>query len=157
MRALTIRSTGPIAAGRHLGYKSLAQMPTHRNGPVSSNVRPHSSYACSLWHRREKAIKPGHCCNHEIADMGHILFILLHLIALIFFIWALLLTIPLHLIYAAVSRKPSEKRILIPGPGDIAAGHVLQVNCPECRELIRVDAKKCKHCGVTVTPVAQST
>ena len=40
---LTIRSTGPIAAGRHLGYKSLAQMPTHRNGPVSSNVRPHKS------------------------------------------------------------------------------------------------------------------
>ena len=35
---LTIRSTGPIAACRHLGYKSLAQMPTHRNGPVSSNV-----------------------------------------------------------------------------------------------------------------------
>ena len=38
---LTIRSTGPIAAVRHLGYKSLAQMPAHRNGPVSSNVRPH--------------------------------------------------------------------------------------------------------------------
>ena len=38
---LTIRSTGPIAAGRHSGYKSLAQMPTHRNGPVSSNVRRH--------------------------------------------------------------------------------------------------------------------
>ena len=39
-RGLTIRSTGPIAAGRHLGYKSLAQMPARRNGPVSSNVRP---------------------------------------------------------------------------------------------------------------------
>ena len=38
---LTIRSTGPIAAFRHLGYKSLAQMPAHRNGPVSSNVKPH--------------------------------------------------------------------------------------------------------------------
>ena len=38
---LTIRSTGPIAACRHLGYKSLAQMPAHRNGPVSSNVRRH--------------------------------------------------------------------------------------------------------------------
>ena len=38
-RRLTIRSTGPIAAGRHLGYKSLAQMPARRNGPVSSNVR----------------------------------------------------------------------------------------------------------------------
>ena len=24
-----------------MGYKSLAQMPTRRNGPVSSNVRPH--------------------------------------------------------------------------------------------------------------------
>ena len=38
---LTIRSTGPIAAGRHLGYKSLAQMPAHRNRPVTSNVRHH--------------------------------------------------------------------------------------------------------------------
>ena len=40
-RGLTIRSTGPIAAGRHLGCKSLAQMPAHRNGPVTSNVRHH--------------------------------------------------------------------------------------------------------------------
>ena len=32
---LTCRSTGPIAAGRHLGYKSLAQIPAHRNRPVS--------------------------------------------------------------------------------------------------------------------------
>ena len=38
---LTIRSTGPIAAGRHLGYKSLAQMPAHRNRPVTSNVSHH--------------------------------------------------------------------------------------------------------------------
>ena len=30
---LTIRSTGPIAAGRHLGYKTLAQIPALRNGP----------------------------------------------------------------------------------------------------------------------------
>ena len=35
---LTIRSTGPIAAGQHLGYKSLAQIPAHHNRPVSSNV-----------------------------------------------------------------------------------------------------------------------
>lgn len=25
-----------------------------------------------------------------------------------------------------------------------------QVRCPECRELIRYDAKKCKHCGSVV-------
>ena len=41
---LTIRSTGPIAAGRHLGYKSLAQMPARHNGPVSSNVRLHNPH-----------------------------------------------------------------------------------------------------------------
>ena len=43
-RGLTIRSTGPIAAGRHLGYKSLAQIPAGRNRPVSSNVRPHKQH-----------------------------------------------------------------------------------------------------------------
>jgi hypothetical protein len=32
---ITRRSTGPIAAWRHLGYKTVAQMPPHRNGPVS--------------------------------------------------------------------------------------------------------------------------
>ena len=29
-----------------MGYKSLAQMPTRRNGPVSSNVRPHKCNVC---------------------------------------------------------------------------------------------------------------
>ena len=38
---LTRRSTGPIAAGRHLGYKSLAQTPARRNRPVSLYVRHH--------------------------------------------------------------------------------------------------------------------
>ena len=38
-KSLRIRSTGPIAAGRHLGYKSLAQIPACRNRPVSLYVR----------------------------------------------------------------------------------------------------------------------
>ena len=41
MCCLTIRSPGPIAAGRHLGYKSLAQIPACRNRPVSLYVRHH--------------------------------------------------------------------------------------------------------------------
>ena len=88
--------------------------------------------------------------------MGHLLFAVLHLIALIFFAWTLTLTIPLHLIYAAVSRNAPKREVFIPGPGDIAAGYVGQVNCPECRELIRADAKKCKHCGAAVTPDTSS-
>ena len=47
---LTGRSTGPIAAGRHLGFKSLAQMPARRNRPVSSNVR-HQNQICRAVHR----------------------------------------------------------------------------------------------------------
>ena len=43
---LTWRSTGPIAAGRHLGYKSLAQIPARRNRPVSLYVRPHRIHRC---------------------------------------------------------------------------------------------------------------
>ena len=30
--------------------------------------------------------------------------------------------------------------------------NVRQVNCPDCRELIRFDARKCKHCGSYVDP-----
>lgn len=26
------------------------------------------------------------------------------------------------------------------------------VRCPDCRELVRIDATKCKHCGVALTP-----
>lgn len=26
------------------------------------------------------------------------------------------------------------------------------VRCPECRELVRFDARRCKHCGITLTP-----
>lgn len=27
------------------------------------------------------------------------------------------------------------------------------VRCPDCRELVRMDASKCKHCGVTLVPL----
>lgn len=29
---------------------------------------------------------------------------------------------------------------------------VAQVRCPECRELVRADARKCKHCGSPLVP-----
>ena len=35
--------------------------------------------------------------------------------------------------YSPTYEKPSET--------------VKQVNCPDCREMIRFDARKCKHCG----------
>ncbi|MDO9277657.1 MAG: hypothetical protein Q7U05_03720 [Polaromonas sp.] len=27
-----------------------------------------------------------------------------------------------------------------------------QIRCPDCRELVRTDARKCKHCGTTLVP-----
>ena len=27
------------------------------------------------------------------------------------------------------------------------------VRCPDCRELVYKDARKCKHCGITLVPV----
>lgn len=35
-----------------------------------------------------------------------------------------------------------------PGEGDE------QTRCPECRELVRIDARKCKHCGTALIAAA---
>lgn len=37
--------------------------------------------------------------------MGHVIFLLLHIVGLWFGLWILLFTIPLHLIYGAVRRR----------------------------------------------------
>jgi hypothetical protein len=82
--------------------------------------------------------------------MGHFLFLVLHLIALFFGMVGLFLTIPLHLIYAATKGnrpKPSRSDPEAPNPNT-------HVRCPDCRELVRMDASKCKHCGTTLVPQA---
>lgn len=72
--------------------------------------------------------------------MGHALFWLLHLGAVVLGMWALIVTIPLHLIYTAVRpRRATEASVAMRA-------------CPECREPIRADARKCKHCGSAVEP-----
>lgn len=46
-----------------------------------------------------------------------------------------------------VNQKPIEqnqKRIAMNQP---LSENVPHVNCPDCKELIRFDARKCKHCG----------
>ena len=84
--------------------------------------------------------------------MGHVLFVVLHIVAVLFGFWALLITVPLHLIYGAVTARRDPARPFIPGPGDIRAGDVGTVPCPECREPVRGDARKCKHCGSVIQP-----
>jgi hypothetical protein len=81
--------------------------------------------------------------------MGHVLFILLHLVAVFFGLFLLFLTIPLHLIYAVLSGRSSTPA---PAPAVDAPRPETHVRCPECRELVRRDARKCKHCGTGLTP-----
>lgn len=69
-------------------------------------------------------------------------FILLHLIAVLFYLPALFITIPLHLVAAALSPKADTDR---PTPRT-------HVKCPDCAELVRKEAKVCKHCGCKLVP-----
>lgn len=79
--------------------------------------------------------------------MGNFIFVALHLIAAVFFAWGLFLTIPLHLIYTATKARRTAAR------GDEPSSDT-HVRCPACRELVRMDASKCKHCGTELTPHA---
>jgi len=76
-------------------------------------------------------------------DKGDLLFAILHVIAVLFFAWALMLTIPLHLIYTAVLRRGQKHE------PETWRTHV---RCPECKELVLNEARVCKHCGCKLIP-----
>jgi hypothetical protein len=77
--------------------------------------------------------------------MGHLVFFVLDLIALLAGFVFLFITIPAHLIYAAIrSRKASSQRDS-PSPST-------HVRCPDCRELVHKEAHVCKHCGCKLVP-----
>ena len=75
--------------------------------------------------------------------MGHFLFILMHLGLLLFFAIGLVVTIPLHIIYAAISG--SRRGPKAPTPRT----HVV---CPTCREFVHNEASICPHCRQGLVP-----
>lgn len=78
--------------------------------------------------------------------MGHLIFLLLHFIAVLFFPIALVLTIPLHLIYSAVGRRKRDPN---------APTVWTHVKCPDCKELVNKEASVCKHCGCKLVPASE--
>ena len=69
--------------------------------------------------------------------MGTAAFFVIHIVALLFFPFALILTIPLHIIYAAVSGGKDHSR---------------EVRCPACQEFVHMDARICPHCRSALVP-----
>lgn len=57
----------------------------------------------------------------------------------------LLLALLLSPLIAAVFLALAED--LTPAAQEKRYSHLTHVRCPECRELVRKDANKCKHCG----------
>ena len=74
--------------------------------------------------------------------MPHVIFIVLHLVCLFFFPLGLIGTIPLHIIYAAMSSAQKSNKAIEKNPG--ISGFK---KCPDCAELIKLEARKCKHCS----------
>lgn len=71
--------------------------------------------------------------------MGNFIFCILHLFAIVFGFIFLFITIPAHLIYSGVSRKP--------GP-PITPEHVPDDTiCPNCNALVTGGARYCWSCG----------
>ena len=81
--------------------------------------------------------------------MSTFFFVLLHILAVVFGMWGLLVTIPLHMIYASLQSTAENTK---PKTDEAAATPQTHVRCPDCRELVRHDARKCKHCGVALIP-----
>lgn len=52
-------------------------------------------------------------------------------------------------------KKTNEllERLSLAATGDsVTVSPETHVKCPDCRELVLKDARKCKHCGCTLTP-----
>jgi hypothetical protein len=81
--------------------------------------------------------------------MGHVIFVLFHLGALAFAPLVLVITIPLHLIYGAVSGMTRPTR------DPDAPTPDTHVRCPDCKELVHKEARRCKHCGITLVPASE--
>lgn len=71
------------------------------------------------------------------------MFWVLHIAAVLFYLPALFLTIPLHIITSMMAGRTVETEAPTPET---------HVRCPDCKELVRKDARICKHCRATLNP-----
>jgi hypothetical protein len=70
-----------------------------------------------------------------------------------YFILSLLLSPLLVGLIVLVLGKPAPTIVVAPAEPSEAITPDTHVRCPDCRELVRKDARKCKHCGTALTPL----
>jgi hypothetical protein len=79
--------------------------------------------------------------------MGHLLLVILHVVAAFAFWPALFVTVPLHLVYGVMSARSDAADEAASRARDAAE---LLRPCPKCAELIQRAAVVCRHCGASV-------
>jgi hypothetical protein len=62
------------------------------------------------------------------------------------FVFSTLLSPLIGAVFVAIASDNSQEA------QEKAVSHITHVRCPDCRELVRKDARKCKHCGTKLIP-----
>lgn len=65
------------------------------------------------------------------------------------FVLSVLISPLLALILVLVLSRKGGEAVYVGGERATPETHV---RCPDCRELVRADARKCKHCGTALIP-----
>lgn len=91
--------------------------------------------------------------NSVLGSFGAIGVLVLILIAILWILLPFAVFGVKDLAKALIEEQRKTNRIL----GGIDPTPDTHVKCPDCRELVLMDAKKCKHCGATLTPSQPKT
>ena len=69
--------------------------------------------------------------------------------------WFLLAVIISPLLAALLLLVLADIKAASAGGAEVVTSQT-HVRCPDCRELVRIDARKCRHCGTALVPQSPS-